>query len=101
MPGITGIIRKSRYPEMDHDLGLMVDAMCHQPRSSTGAYSDDELGIVVGWVCHPGSFADCMPVVNRNRDTVLVFSGETYSTASPPCRKALNASSLLDLYAES
>jgi asparagine synthase (glutamine-hydrolysing) len=85
---------------MDRDLALMVDAMRHERQCSTGSYADDELGTVVGWVCHNGSFADCMPVVSNNGDTVLVFSGETYSPDSHVYGKAPDASSLLDLYAK-
>jgi asparagine synthase (glutamine-hydrolysing) len=76
----------------------MVDAMRHERHCSTGSYADDELGVAVGWVCHPGSFADCMPVVSNNRDMALIFSGETYSPAPHANAKAPNASSLLDLY---
>src|SRR5205823_3191547 len=101
MPGITGIIRKSRYAQMEGDLGLMVDVMRHERQYSSGSYTDDELGIAVGWVSHPDSFADCMPVVSHNRETVLIFTGETYLPCSGQCGRVPNASSLLDLYTKS
>src|SRR5262245_22741972 len=100
MPGITGIIRKLCYPEMDRDLNLMIDAMRHESRYSSGRYADKELGIGVGWVSHPGSFSDCMPLVSRSDDIVLIFHGESYS-ASPGHGRTPNASYLMDLCAES
>ena len=78
MPGITGIIRKSRYDGIDKDLDLMVTALCQAPQSSSGTYIDETLGLWVGWACHRELFADCMPLVAQNEDVVIVFQGEHY-----------------------
>jgi asparagine synthase (glutamine-hydrolysing) len=85
---------------MNRDLGVMVDAMRHEPRYTSGRYSDEALGIAVGWVSHPDSFADCMPLVSHNQETVLIFHGENFSSSLPPHGQARNAASLLDLYAK-
>src|SRR5262249_7457816 len=34
--------------------------------------------LYVGWVCHSGSFSDCMPTWNGTKDACLIFSGEDF-----------------------
>jgi len=78
MPGITGIIRKSRYHGIDDDLDLMIAALRHDPRSSSGTYVNESVGLWVGWVCHRESYSDCLPVVTEDMNVVIVFQGEHY-----------------------
>ena len=78
MPGITGIISKTPREKNEENIGLMVDCMMHESFYSSGKYVNDELGIYAGWVCHEGSFSDCMPVWNEKKDLALLFFGENF-----------------------
>jgi asparagine synthase (glutamine-hydrolysing) len=78
MPGITGIIGKGPRGQHKADLRIMLECMMHEAFYQRGSYVDEELGIYVGWTCHPGSFADCMPVVDEEQRVVLIFSGEHF-----------------------
>jgi asparagine synthase (glutamine-hydrolysing) len=57
----------------------MVQSMCHEPFYVTGTWSDEALGIYVGWVVRKGAFADGMPLYNEVHDTVLIYAGEEFS----------------------
>src|SRR5437773_6260351 len=106
MPGITGIITKQPYRGVEEDLGAMIDVMQHEKFYRSGQYLNKNLGAYVGWVCHEHSFADCMPLVSRQKDLVLIFQGENYlneATLSglPHCRNGVDESSaryLLTMY---
>ena len=63
---------------IDHDLKLMVEAMRNGIHDTGGQYVNSELGLYAGWISHPGSFSDCMPVINRQGDIVLIFQGEHF-----------------------
>jgi asparagine synthase (glutamine-hydrolysing) len=78
MPGITGIIRKHPYEGIEEDLGAMIDVMRHEKFYRSGEYLNKDVGVYVGWVCHEHSFADCMPLVSRRKDSILIFQGENY-----------------------
>ncbi len=59
-------------------LARMVDAIGHESFHATGTWTDESLGVYVGWSARRNSFADGMPVRNERGDAVLVFSGEEY-----------------------
>ena len=80
MPGITGIISKMSLKKNAKDLRLMIDAMMHEPFYTSGTYVNDQFGLYAGWVCHKGSFSDCMPVLNEKRDLIMLYSGENFAT---------------------
>lgn len=108
MPGIAGIIRKTPREGIDYDLQRMVEAMRHGTDYKGGQYVNPKLGLYVGWMNHQGSFADCMPLVNRQDSIVLIFQGENF--LDDECRSRLkrfggghddsNARYLVDLYRE-
>src|SRR4051794_22285958 len=103
MPGLTGIIRLLPYEEIDQDLDSMLVAMRHTKGYSHGRFADEECGLRIGWTCHPGSFAEGMPLVSRNGDTVMIFTGENFgegSTSSVSNKDSAKAAYLLKLYAE-
>jgi len=79
MPGITGIIGKTRKEKNKRDLQLMVDTMLHESFYTSGTYTNDNIGIYAGWVCHEGSFSDCMPAWNEKKNLVLIFFGENFT----------------------
>ncbi len=108
MPGIVGIISKRSREMNEHNLGIMIKCMMHEPFYNSGTYINDQLGLYVGWVCHKDSFADCMPVLNEKRDMVLIFSGENFPDHELEGSlkrqghefNPSNASSLIHLYEE-
>jgi asparagine synthase (glutamine-hydrolysing) len=56
----------------------MVDALHHEPFYVTGTWTDEALGVYVGWVARKDSFCDGMPLSTEGGDVVLVFSGEDF-----------------------
>ncbi|MBV8216073.1 MAG: hypothetical protein JOZ08_22885 [Verrucomicrobia bacterium] len=107
MSGIAGIIRKTPHETIDSDLQLMVEAMRNGTQYTGGQYKDPELGLYVGWMNLQGSFADCMPLVSRQKDIVLIFQGESFLEDESRSRlKRLgggddsNARYLMELYQE-
>ena len=79
MSGIVGIIHKEPPRENQAGLESMVRCMLHESFYRSGSYVSQELGLSVGWVAHPNSFSDRMPVWNKSKDVGLIFSGEEYS----------------------
>ena len=108
MPGIVGIINKGSREKNERDLRRMIDCMMHEPFSTSGTYINEHLGLYSGWVCHKDSFSDCMPILNENKDIVLLFSGENFTdedSIQQLKRKRhefvdFNASYLIHLYEE-
>ena len=78
MPGIAGIISVGGKAENATELEAMLRCMLHEEFHRPGTLITEQLGLSVGWVTHVGSFSDCMPVWNEERDICLVFSGEDY-----------------------
>src|SRR4030066_1043727 len=108
MPGITGIIGKTTKEKNERDLQLMVDSMLHESFYKSGIYSNEQAGVYAGWVCHEGSFSDCMPVWNEKKNAVLIFFGENFTDlelfdqlkAKHHKFDSSNASYLIHLYEE-
>jgi asparagine synthase (glutamine-hydrolysing) len=108
MPGLAGIIRFAADESTEQDLGSMLGAMRHNDRYSHGTFVDRECGLRIGWTCHPGSFAEGMPLVSQSGDTVMIFSGETFEEPGQITHfnqavsdtKAAKAAYLLELYAK-
>ena len=78
MPGIFGIITRLPREQTVRQLMQMAETVCHEPFYTTGTWSDESLGIYIGWVERQGSFADGMPLPNETGDVVLAFSGEEF-----------------------
>jgi len=78
MPGIVGIISQMAREEAQRELLQMVETLRHENFYVAGMWSDESLGIYVGWVAREGSFSDCMPLRNETADTILLFSGEEF-----------------------
>lgn len=60
------------------ELGLMVESLRHEPFYTTGTWTNESMGLYVGWAARKGSFADGMPLVNERGDRVLIFAGEEF-----------------------
>jgi asparagine synthase (glutamine-hydrolysing) len=63
----------------ERELRQMVAAICHESFYVSGTWSDEDLGVYVGWVARKGSFCDKMPLCNEMGDVSLVFSGEEFA----------------------
>jgi len=81
MPGIAGIIERGSPDERRQKLLAMTQCLMHEPFFKSGDLSDDGLDLAVGWACHAGTFADCLPVWNETHDICLIFSGEDFADA--------------------
>ena len=65
MPGIVGLVTRWPRERAEAELRRMLGTMRHEPSYVTGSWGDESLGIYVGWVAHRGSFAECMPAIER------------------------------------
>jgi asparagine synthase (glutamine-hydrolysing) len=108
MPGIVGIIAKKPAAENQAALGAMLKCMVHESFYVSGSWSDEKLGLWIGWTGLKDSFSDCMPVWNESRDICLIFSGEDFADqqdvdalrAKGHVFESGNASYLVHLYEE-
>src|SRR5262245_1867410 len=78
MPGIAGIIGTGSEKANRATLEAMLKPMMHEQFYVRGRSIHESLGLWVGWTCHPGSFADCLPIWNEKQDVCLIFSGEGF-----------------------
>ena len=79
MPGIVGIINKTQKNKPDHNISKMVDSMLHESFYSSGIYTNEKMGLSVGWICLKDSFCDCLPIWNEKKDISLLFFGENFT----------------------
>jgi asparagine synthase (glutamine-hydrolysing) len=108
MPGIAGIISNRFKAEDRLQLDSMVRALMHEDFYKSGSLVNEKAGVAVGWVSHPGSFSDCMPVWNEEKNVLLVWTGEDYQERSRIDKlrtgghefNATNASYLVHFYEE-
>jgi asparagine synthase (glutamine-hydrolysing) len=94
MPGIAGIIGAAPAAERQAAVDLMVQCLRHEPFYHSGNTAHESLALAAGWVCHPGSFGDCLPIWNQARSICLLFSGEHFADTSSDA----TAESLVRLY---
>lgn len=78
MPGIVGLITCLPPEWAKTQIVQMVQALHHEDFYVTGTWSEEALGVYVGWAVRRGSFADGMPVRDESGGVVLVFSGEEF-----------------------
>jgi asparagine synthase (glutamine-hydrolysing) len=78
MPGIVGLISRMPRERAERQVCLMVQTLRHEDYYVTGTWSDESLGVYVGWAARKDSFSDGMPLRNERGDVVLVFSGEEF-----------------------
>ncbi len=78
MPGITGIIGKGSEPESRAAIDAMVQCVRHEPFYTSGTYTNEAMGLWIGWTSLGGSFADCLPIWNEQKNICLIFSGEVF-----------------------
>jgi asparagine synthase (glutamine-hydrolysing) len=56
----------------------MVESVRHESFYETGMWSNEALGVYVGWAAREGSFGAGMPLVNEDGQVTLFFSGQEY-----------------------
>jgi asparagine synthase (glutamine-hydrolysing) len=78
MPGIVGLITKKPREWAEAQLRTMLETICHESFYVSGVWSDETLGLYVGWASRENAFSADMPVQNELRDITLVFSGEEF-----------------------
>jgi asparagine synthase (glutamine-hydrolysing) len=78
MPGIVGLITKMPRERAERELLQMVEALYHENFYVTGTWTEESLGVYVGWIGRNDSFSDGMPLRNERGDVVLAFSGEEF-----------------------
>lgn len=78
MPGIFGLITKKPRVWAERQLERMIQPLMHESFYVAGTWTDESLGVYVGWNVQKGSFADGMPLVNETGDVVLLFAGEEF-----------------------
>lgn len=86
MPGLAIIIGHSRKGYHEAQLQRMLATMRHEPFYNSGSYSDDVLGLHVGWVSHPGSSSDYLPLRSADGNLTLFFYGEHRTDEVTPCQ---------------
>ena len=79
MPGLVGLITRMPRERAEAELLRMVAALRHETSYVSGTWSEESLGLYVGWVERGGPLAGCMPFKDAQGDLVLAFSGEDVS----------------------
>src|SRR5262245_39686721 len=80
MPGIAGVIGNLGKEAGLRRVEEMLQAMTYEPFYSTGLYSNEQVGVYAGWVVHPNSFCDCMPVRSEDGRIILLLDGEVFNS---------------------
>jgi len=76
MPGILGIVSPRNPRSCVDQLHRMLASVKHEDFYRSGTYVNAMMGVYLGWTCLAGSPNDCLPVVSRRKDIVLLISGE-------------------------
>jgi len=85
MPGIVGLITKRPRAWAEPQLLTMVESMKHETFYESGTWSDESMGVYVGWTARKNSFDAGMPIQSALRDVVLIFSGEEFPEPGVIC----------------
>lgn len=78
MPGIAGIITSQPGDEPKRLVKSMIGSMKYEPFYSSGICCLPEMGVYAGWAAREDCFAAGQPFVNKQRDIVLLLSGECF-----------------------
>lgn len=82
MPGVAGIIRRHPCDAAEGDLHSMVASLRHEVFYTGHEYINSELGLYLGWQAHPGSLAQNIPFISRDKRFLLFIVGEHFSHAA-------------------
>jgi asparagine synthase (glutamine-hydrolysing) len=84
MPGIAGIIGRRPREGAGKDLHLMVESMRHETYYVGDRYVNEDIGLQVGWLSHPRSLGESMPLVSHDKKVILIIVGEHFPQACKP-----------------
>lgn len=79
MPGIFGIISKRPTDMNVEELNIMCKSANMEQFYNSGKFVHVDMGVYIGWTCHKGSFADCLPIINEKEDKFLIYFGENFN----------------------
>ncbi len=96
MPGLVGIIGTGPAGLLREELRRMTACMYRRDSFASGTYVDESRHAYVGWTCHPGSYADGLPIRSSSGDVTVFFAGEHHG----PVGSDEKAEILLPLYLE-
>lgn len=79
MPGIAGIISDHLFLEKNPDLlDRMIDIQVNEKFYIKGKYSDNKIGIHVGWNNYDIVSFQKLPIINEKKEIAMIFIGEDY-----------------------
>ncbi|HQO64473.1 MAG TPA: asparagine synthase-related protein, partial [Syntrophorhabdus sp.] len=78
MSALFGILSKKRADVCKQYVETMLSSMSYEDFYIKGTYSNPEMGIYLGWTCHPDSCYECPPVISNSKDIFIYFAGELY-----------------------
>src|SRR5438132_1499195 len=81
MPGIVGLITRVPRKRAERQLRRMLETLRHEEFYVTGVWTDEALGVYLGWCARKDSFGAGMPLSNERGDVNLVVSGEEFPQA--------------------
>jgi asparagine synthase (glutamine-hydrolysing) len=76
MSGIFGIISRRPSELNIKELGIMSSSIFMENSLNLQTLLVQDHNVYVGWLCHKGSFSDCLPIENEKKDCILIYSGE-------------------------
>jgi asparagine synthase (glutamine-hydrolysing) len=94
MPGIVGLITKLPREQALRQVECMVQSLLHEAFYTSGIYSNECMGLYIGWVARKGSTFEQMPLRDKNNRATLIFSGEEFGQRS----LAIGSSDLVHRY---
>src|SRR5277367_3351223 len=78
MPGIVGCITRLPRERAEREVLRMVEVLHHENFYVGGIWTEESLGVYVGWGEREGPFSGGMPMRNERGEVVLVLSGEEF-----------------------
>lgn len=77
MTSLFGILNAEGSEEKNlSDLKRMQSVVSNHASYSTGLYHNKAIGAYIGWAVHNGSFSDCLPIYNEQKNISIFFIGE-------------------------
>ena len=74
MPGLAGLITRMPRERAEADLLRMIEAQRHESWYASGTWSDEGLGVYIGWMEGSESVAKGMPLFSEGRDLMLAHT---------------------------
>jgi len=78
MPGLFTILSKDKTKDCSDEINQIMPIVKHESFYKTGAYSNKELGLYIGYSVLSDTLSDCIPVVDSWGKVMLFFFGECF-----------------------